>query len=187
MPIAPMPQLKAGPFGSRGGPRLGPQPVNTKLPAPKQPAGLRIEHRVGVQAPAEVIWEAISDLAAWPQWNKLYPKASGQIRIGGVLDLTLALPGQPEQQIRPTVLEWVPNEQLHWKLTMLGGLVKTIRYFEIESLAEASCIVSNGEIVGGLIGPRMGKRMARTIYRAFSDMDDALKARAEALWQARKP
>jgi hypothetical protein len=29
--------------------------------------------------------------------------------------------------------------------------------------------------------------MARTIYRAFSDMDDALKARAEALWQARKP
>jgi hypothetical protein len=104
-----------------------------------------------------------------------------------VLDLTLALPGQPEQQIRPTVLEWVPNEQLHWKLTMLGGLVKTIRYFEIESLAEASCIVSNGEIVGGLIGHRMGKRMARTIYRAFSDMNDALKARAEALWQARKP
>jgi hypothetical protein len=186
MPIAPMPQLKAGPFGTRGGPRLGPQPVNTKLPAPKPPAGLRIEHRVGIQAPAEVIWEVISDLASWSEWNKLYPRAAGQIRIGAVLDLTLALPGQAEQQIKPTVMEWVPNEQLHWRLTMLGGLVKTVRYFEIESLAEASSIVSNGEIIGGLMGPRLGKRMARTIYRAFAEMDDALKARAEALWQARK-
>lgn len=186
MPIQPPPALKAGPFATRGGPRLGPQPTDMKLPAPKPPAGLRIEHRVGIQAPAEVIWEVISDLESWGQWCKLYPRASGQIRIGGVLDLTLALPGRGEQQIKPTVMEWVPNEQLHWKLTMLGGLVKTIRYFEIESLAEASCIVSNGEILGGLMGPRLGKRMARTIYRAFTEMNEALKARAEGLWQARK-
>jgi hypothetical protein len=187
MPIAPHPQLKAGPFGTRGGVSLGPKPVDMKLPAPKLPSGLRVEHRVGIQAPAEVIWEVISDLESWEQWCALYPKASGEIRIGSVLDLTLALPGQAPQQIRPTVMEWVPNEQLHWKLSMLGGLIRTIRYFEIESLAEASCIVSNGEYLGGLMGPRVGKRMARNIYRAFVDMNDALKARAEALWQARKP
>ena len=128
----------------------------------------------------------ISDLESWEQWCALYPKASGEIRIGGVLEMTLALPGQAPQQIRPTVMEWVPNEQLHWKLSMLGGLVKTIRYFEIESLAEASCIVSNGEYIGGLMGPRLGKRMSRTIYRAFVEMNEALKARAEALWLARK-
>ena len=187
MPVPPPLQLKAGPFGTRGGPRLGPQPVNTKLPPPKAPSGLRIEHRVGIQAPAEVIWEVISDLKSWEVWCKLYPKASGEIRIGSVLDITLALPGRPVEQIKPTVLEWVPNEQLHWKLTMLGGLVRTIRYFEIESLAEASCIVSNGEIIGGLIGPRVGKSVSRNIYRAFVEMNEALKARAEALWQARKP
>ncbi len=148
MPIPPPLQLKAGPFGTRGGPRLGPQPTNMKLPAPKPPAGLRVEHRIGIQAPAGLIWEVISDLKAWEIWNKLYPKASGDIRIGSVLDVTLALPDQAPRQIKPTVLEWVPNEQLHWRLIMLGGLVKTIRYFEIEALAETSCIVSNGEILG---------------------------------------
>jgi hypothetical protein len=166
---------------------LGPKPTDMKLPPPKAPSGLRIEHRVGVQAPAEVIWEVLSDLKSWEQWCALYPKASGEIRIGSVLDLTLALPGQAPREIKPIVLEWVPNEQLHWKLTQMGGLVKTIRYFEIETLAEASCIVTNGEILGGLMGPRVGKRMARNIYRAFAEMNDALKARAEALWQARKP
>ena len=186
MPILPPPALKAGPFGSRGGVSLGPKPTNTKLPPPKAPSGLRIEHRVGVQAPAEVVWEVISDLGSWEQWCALYPKACGEIRIGAVMDLTLALPGRPVEQIRPTVLEWVPNEQLHWKLAMLGGLVKTVRYFEIESLAETSCIVTNGEIIGGLMGPRVGKGLSRTIYRAFVDMNEALKTRAERLWLARE-
>jgi len=185
MPIAPPPQLKAGLFARGSGTLKGPKTVKGP-PPPKPPPGLRIEHRVGVQAPAEVVWEVISDLKAWEAWCKLYPKAAGEIRIGSVLDITLALPGRPQEQIHPTVLEWVPNEQLHWRLTMLGGLVKTTRFFEIEELATESCIVSNGELIAGLIGPRLGKRMARTIYRAFVEMNEALKARAELLWERRK-
>ncbi|WP_372786855.1 SRPBCC family protein [Phenylobacterium sp.] len=186
MPIAPSPQLKAGLFARGGGAPKGPKTTPTGAPAPKPPPGVRIEHRIGIQAPAEVIWEAISDLDSWAQWNPLYPKAAGQIRIGGTLELTLALPGQPPQEIRPTVLEWVPNEQLHWRLIMLGGLVKTTRFLEIESLAEASCIVSNGELFAGLMGPSIAKRLGRSVYRAFVEMDEALKARAEALWAARQ-
>ena len=64
--------------------------------------------------------------------------------------------------------------------------MKTVRYFEIEALAEASTILANGEIVGGLMGPRLGKGMSRTIYRAFVEMNAALKARAEGLWQVRQ-
>ncbi len=187
MPIPSQPQLKAGPFGSRGGPRLDPSPKGSKPPPPKAPAGLRIEHRIGIQAPAEVIWEVISDLESWEQWCKLYPKAAGQIRIGAKLDLTLALPGREPEEIHPTVLEWVPNEQLHWRLTLMGGLLRTTRFLEIESLAAESCIVSNGELFAGFMGPSVGKRMGRTVYRAFVEMNEALKTRAEMLWQRRKP
>jgi hypothetical protein len=185
MPIPPPPPLKAGLFG-RGGMPKPPKTTVTGAPPPKPPPGLRIEHRIGIQAPAEVIWEVIADLASWEQWNPLYPKAAGQIRIAGTLEMTLALPGQPPQEIRPTVLEWVPNEQLHWRLSLMGGLVKTTRFLEIESLAEASCIVSNGELFAGLMGPSIGKRMGRAVYRGFAEMDEALKARAESVWQARQ-
>lgn len=186
MPIPPPPPLKAGPFGTRGVVSLGPKPINPKPPPPKAPRGLRIEHRIGIQAPAEVIWEVIADLSSWHEWCELYPKATGQIRIGATLDITLALPGRPVEEIHPVVLEWVPNEQLHWRLTMLGGLVKTTRFFEIEALAPESCIVNNGELIAGFLGPRLGKPLAGRIYRAFMAMDEALKARAEAIWQARK-
>ncbi len=186
MPIAPQPQLKAGLFARGSGAPKAPKPTATGIPAPKPPPGLPIEHRIGIQAPAEVIWEVIADLKSWHEWCALYPKAAGEIRIGGTLELTLALPGQVPQELRPTVMEWVPNDQLHWKLTMMGGMIRTIRYLEIESLGEASCIVTNGEIFGGFLGPSVGKRMGRSVYRAFSEMNEALKARGELLWQRRK-
>ncbi len=144
---------------------------------------VKFEHRIGVQAPASVIWEIIYDLGAWKDWNPLYPRADGQVRIGTELDLTLALPGQAHRTIRPKVLDWVPNEQLHWRLSMLGGLVSNVRYIEIEALGPANCIVSNGEIFGGLLGPSAAKQLARSINRGFADMGEALKTRAEAVWR----
>ena len=183
MPIAPPPPLKASMFGRM--PVGGPKPKGG-APAPKAPSGVRIEHRIGVQAPADAIWELIHDLDGWSRWNPLYPKASGAVRIGQTLTITVALPGDEPREIRPVVLEWVPNEQLHWKLSMLGGFIKTVRYIEIESLAEQSCIVSNGEIFGGWMGPGFAKRMGGRIHRGFRQMNEALKAEAEARWQAAK-
>lgn len=180
MPISPQPQLKAGLFARTPG---APKKDAQAAPKPSGPKGFAIEQRVGVQAPAEVIWDVIYDLARWSEWNPTYPAAAGDIRIGSTLSVTLALPGQAPRQLAPVVLEWVPNEQLHWRLSMMGGLVKTIRYIEIEQLAEASCIVANGEIFSGMMGPSVGKQLGRAINRGFREMNEALKARAEAIYK----
>jgi hypothetical protein len=79
------------------------------------------------------------------------------------------------------VADWVPNEQIHWRLSMLGGLVKSVRYLEIEELAPSSCIFSNGEIFEGLMGPTVARRMAGPIRAGFRAMGEALKVRAEAV------
>lgn len=146
---------------------------------------MKIEHRIGVQAPAEVIWEIVADLPAWAEWNPLYPKAVGEVRIGETLDLTLALPGEAHRQIRPRVLDWVPNEQLHWKLSMAGGLVSTTRYIEIDTLDAASCIFANGELFQGLLGDQAARMKGRAIRKGFALMGEAMKSRAEAAWRAR--
>lgn len=181
MPFTPPPQLKSSMFGVRG-PAAGPKPP----PKPKGPTGIRIENRVGIHAPADVIWEVIADIPRWHEWNPLYTAGAGQIRMGATLDLTLALPGQAPQQIQPVVLDWVPNEQLHWRMSMMGGMVKTIRFIEIEQLAPESCIVSNGELFSGLMAKPMLRRVGRAFHRGFREMGEALKARAEAEWQAGK-
>lgn len=64
--------------------------------------------------------------------------------------------------------------------------MKTTRYIEIDNLAEASCIVSNGEYFAGLMGPAVVRRMGGSVRRGFIAMNEALKTRAEARWQASK-
>ena len=139
----------------------------------------KVEHRVGVQAPAEAVWPMIADIAGWGAWNPLYPRAQGVLRSGERLSLDVALPDQPVRAIRPTVVDWVPNEQVIWRLSMLGGLVKSVRYIEIEALSETACIVSNGEIFDGLLGPTIARRLRAALKAGFAAMGEAVKARAE--------
>jgi hypothetical protein len=180
--------LKAGPFG-RGG-SLGPKTLNLQTegrpPPPKPPGGFRVEDRIGIQAPAEVIWEIVYDIERWSDWNPTYQYKAGRIGIGEILTMTLKLPGQPDQEIRPKVLQWAPPTQLHWQLTMLGGMIKTLRYVEVDQIAEESCVVDNGELFAGLMGPSFAKRIGGSVRRGFHAMNEALKARAEEAWRTRK-
>jgi len=145
---------------------------------------MKIESRIGIKAPAEVIWEIASDFATWSDWNPTYTKGAGDLRIGSPLEFTLELPGEPAQVINPVLLEWVPLEQIHWTLTLARGLVRTVRYIEIEALSETSCIVSNGEIFEGLLGPTAAHTKRHAIRQGFTAMSEALAARAEARFQA---
>ena len=114
---------------------------------------VKIEHRLGIQAPPEAIWALVADIGGWARWNPLYPKAGGAIRIGSPLTLELALPGRKPQTIRPVVVDWVPNEQILWRLSMLGGLLKSTRYLEIEQLTETGCIFSMASFSRGWRAP----------------------------------
>ncbi|MGE5502767.1 MAG: SRPBCC family protein [Ignavibacteriales bacterium] len=147
---------------------------------------VKLEHRIGIQAPAEVIWESLVDVNGWESWNPLYPRAEGTIRIGNVLNLTVDIPGQKPREIQPRILDWAPEDHIHWRLSMMGGLVKTIRYLEIEVLSETGCIFSNGELFDGLLGPTIAKRYRRQLRAGFASMGEALQARAEAAWRERQ-
>jgi hypothetical protein len=141
---------------------------------------VKLEHRVGIRAPAEAIWAIVSDIEGWASWNPIYPRAEGVLKIGAPLSLDLAMEGQAMRTIRPVIADWIPNEQIHWRLSLLGGLVSTTRYIEIEKLADRACIFYNGEVFGGLLGPSVARRMRPAIRAGFAAMGEAVKAKAEA-------
>ncbi len=140
----------------------------------------RLEHRIGVAAPAARIWEVLADLPGWSDWNPLYPAAKGTLRIGEALDLTLAVPDEKPEPLRATVVDWVPDGQLVWSSKFGGGLVRSVRYFEIEALTETGCIFSNGETFSGIGVRFVPGRLRGRIRQGFVQLGEALKARAES-------
>ena len=148
---------------------------------------LRIEHRIGVRTPREPIWEMINDINGWGAWNPLYPKASGKIAFDAKLELTVAIPGEAPRDIRPTIVDWTPNEQIIWKLSMLGGLIRSTRYIETETLDNGNVIFSNGEIFEGQLVWLIDKKRRRAIKAAFTAFGETVRDRAEAAWKAAHP
>jgi len=147
---------------------------------------VKLEHRIGIQAPDEIVWEILSDIPGWASWNPLYPKAEGVIRIGERWTLDLALPGQTPRTINPVILDWAPFDHIHWRTSVMRGWVRTVRFLEIEKMGPENCIFSNGELFEGLLGGPLARRLRGPVRQGFAAMGEALKARSEALWAERK-
>ena len=143
----------------------------------------KVEHRIGVQAPAQVVWSLIADVAAWPSWAPMYPKAAGVVRKGERLTLQVALPGQPVEAINPLVIDWTPEDHLHLRTQWSRGLVTSVRYLEIETMGPENCLFSNGELFVGLVGGFVGKRMRRPLKQGFTALGEAMRQKAEAAWR----
>ena len=146
-----------------------------------------VEFRTGVQAPAEIVWEVISDFATWGDWNPVHPRMEGEMRIGTPLrfDLVVAEGGAPVA-VEAVVQDWVPYEQLHWRTKRLNGFVTAIRYLEIENMGPANSTFSNGELFMGPLVRFVSRDERRRLRAAFTRMGEAVKARAEALWSERQ-
>lgn len=145
-----------------------------------------VEHRIGIQAPAEIVWEIVSDFETWHQWNPLYRKAEGQLKIGTTLTLEQHLPGATPIVIAPVVQDWVPYEQLHWRSKRVGGFVTAVRYLEIENMGPANSTFSNGELFMGLLLRFVSRDERRALKAAFTEMGEAVRDRAEAIWSERQ-
>ncbi len=144
----------------------------------------RVEHRIGVAAPSDVIWEILADLPGWAAWNPLYGRAEGRLLIDARLTLEQRLEGAPPRTLRAQVVDWAPNDQIHWRET--GPLRTATRYMEIEKLTEEGCIFSNGVLVDGALSRWDGRRGKARLRAGFAAMGEAMKAQAEGAWAARR-
>ena len=99
----------------------------------------------------------------------------------------MAIPGEAPRDIAPTIVDWTPNEQIIWRLTMLGGLIRSTRYIETETLPNGNCIFSNGEFFEGPAMRLIGKKQQRALKRGFAAFGEAVRDRAEAAWKAAHP
>ena len=141
----------------------------------------RIEHRIGVSAPPEAIWSVVADINAWSAWNPVYTQAAGKVAIGETLRFQLALANRKPMALVGKVIDWVPNEQLIWRMPLFGGALQVTRYIEIEQLTDAGCILANGEIQEGLAAGVVPRSIRRSIRDGMQAMNEAAKTRIERL------
>ena len=141
-----------------------------------------IHTEIEINAPAEKVWQVLTDFAAYPEWNPFVRRGKGEISVGARLHIYIQPSGGKGMSFRPTVLVADPNREFRWLGHLwLPGLFDGEHSFLIEPLADGRVRFVQRERFGGLLLPLLSKMLDRDIRRGFEEMNRALKVRSESI------
>jgi hypothetical protein len=136
---------------------------------------------IEIDAPAERVWQILTDFASFPQWNPFIRRIGGEPRVGEQLEVYLQLSGARGITFRGKVLGAEPPRELRLMAPLIRpGLFDREHIILIEAVEPGHVRFVQRVVYGGLLVPLFPKSLQRIIRRGFEQMNRAIKARAEA-------
>jgi hypothetical protein len=146
-----------------------------------------ISHTIEIDATPAEVWAILTDFRAFPTWNPFIRNLEGEPRSGGRLSVTIQPPGGRSSTFRPTVLVAEPARELRWLGRMLiGGIFDGEHSFRLEPTPAGGTRLTQAERFSGILVRPFRTTLDRSEL-GFRQMNEALKARAEAAPQAGSP
>jgi hypothetical protein len=136
---------------------------------------------IEIDAAPDVVWDVLTDLDRYPEWNPFITSADGTAEVGRQLTNRLEPPGGKAITFRPRVTEVETQKTFEW-LGRLGvrGVFDGRHRFDLEPTATGTHLVHSEEITGVLVRPMRSSLDSQT-KPGFEAMNAALKTRAEAI------
>ncbi len=132
-----------------------------------------------IDAPPEKVWAVITDFDSFPEWNPFIIRASGSLRVGERLHVTLKVPEMRPVSFKPRLLDVEHGHLMRWKgITLLPGLFDGRHALSVEASADGRSRFRTHEDVTGILLPFLGRTMRRT-QQGFELLAAAVKERAE--------
>jgi hypothetical protein len=135
---------------------------------------------IEIDAPANVVWEALTDFSRYSQWNPFIRLIRGIAKQGEQLEIFIQPPGGREMTAHPVILDLKPEHELCWvgKL-LLPGIFDAEHHFQIEPLGESQTRLLNREVYTGLLVSLLWQEIDTKIRQGFEEMNHALKTWVE--------
>ncbi len=140
-----------------------------------------LHSQIEIEAPAERVWQVLTDFDAYPEWNPFIRRVKGRAEVDEQLVVRMRPSGTRGMTFRPTVMKVELNRQLRWLGRLLvPGLFDGEHIFEIEELDKDRVLFIQREYFRGLLVPLLARSLDRETQRGFEEMNRALRERAEA-------
>lgn len=142
---------------------------------------LIIDHSVRIQAPAATVWQVITDLASYPEWNPFCLEASSTLKPGDPIDMRVKLMGSVKTQ-REWMTDHEPGVYLAYRMkpVPLGALASKRSHRVIPLSDELTEYQSHFELRGWLM-PLTRALLGSTLRQGFAGMTQGIVRRAEAV------
>ncbi len=132
---------------------------------------------IEIDAPAERVWQVLTDFRRYPEWNPFMPKVAGEPARRAELTAEVRPDGGRVVRLRPLIVTFRPPKELRLR-ARLPGLVGEQR-FVVETLGAARSRLVHEKRFRGLLVPFVRRALDGPVRRSFEATGLALKAFAE--------
>ena len=139
-----------------------------------------------IDAPASIVWEVITDLPRYEEWNPFVVRAASSLAVGDPIAMRVKVFSMVAQPQRETVLECVPGARLCWGVPgRAGSPIRSRRCQEIRPTGEARTHYVSDFSLAGWLAPVVMSILGARLRVGFQAMTHAVKERAELLHRER--
>ncbi len=137
---------------------------------------------VQIAAPIDAVWETLTDLANYSDWNPFMVSAEGRAAVGQRLTNRMQPPGGRAMTFKPVVTVVEPGVAFEWLGRMgLPGIFDGRHRFDLASSENGGTLLVQREQFDGVLVRFMRKSLDSKTLAGFVAMNAALKARVETL------
>jgi hypothetical protein len=135
---------------------------------------------VTIDAPVETVWDVITDLGQYPEWNPFIVSAAGDVAVGQRLTNRMQPAGGKAMTFKPTITEVDTGQTFEW-LGRLGlpGVFDGRHRFDLSPTPDGGTQVVHSEQFTGVLVRFLRKSLDTQTKQSFEAMNTALKIRAE--------
>ena len=146
---------------------------------------LRIDHSLDIAASSETVWDVLTDLSSYGEWNPFVIEAASTLVVGEPIDMRVRVLSFMAQRQRETIDSHDPGRRYCYGLAKdrLGALYSH-RCHEVAPTGPASCRYDSSFELAGWLSPLVSGLLGRSLRRGFGEMSAAVQIRAEGLARA---
>ena len=142
---------------------------------------------IRIDAPAGLVWEVLTDVERYGEWNPFTPQARTDFKIGSPAHLLVRM-GPAKVRITETVSAYEAPRLIAWGTTFgASWLLAAVREQHLEPVSETSCFYHNTDRLTGALAPLVLLCFGGYMRAGFTDVGEGLKHQSEALHKRSKP
>ena len=140
-----------------------------------------LHSEIDIDATPEAVWQVLTDLDRYSDWNPYIVSAEGLAEVGERLTNRMQPPGGKGMTFKPTVTAAERAATFEW-LGRLGlpGIFDGRHRFKLAPNDNGGTVVTQSEQFNGILVRFMRKSLDTATLAGFEAMNTALKTRVEA-------
>ena len=143
---------------------------------------LRIDHTLEIAAPAERVWEVLTDFDAYGDWNPFVVQASASLEVGAAMDMRVRVLPFMTQGQREWITSVEPGRGFCYGLAKNAlGALNSERCHRVLPQGEGRCRYESRFAIEGWLSGIVKGLLGGQLRRGFGEMSAAVKTRAESL------